>query len=89
VHFSELRHPVVGDTLYGAAAQLRVGSTTLPGLGRNFLHAAKIGFLQPRNGQPIQITAPLPAELREYLGKLVAANGEQMARIDAALKGYL
>jgi 23S rRNA pseudouridine1911/1915/1917 synthase len=89
VHFSELRHPVVGDTLYGAASQLRAGSTTLPTLGRNFLHAGKIGFSQPRTGQPIQITAPLPAELRGYLGKLAAASGEQMARIDAALKGYL
>jgi 23S rRNA pseudouridine1911/1915/1917 synthase len=89
VHFSALRHPVVGDTLYGAAGQLQVGRTTLPSLGRNFLHAAKIGFAQPHTGQPIGLTAPLPGELREYLAKLAEAAGEKQTRIDAALKGFL
>jgi 23S rRNA pseudouridine1911/1915/1917 synthase len=89
VHFAALRHPVVGDTLYGAATQLHVGRATLPQLGRNFLHAAKIGFLQPRSGQSIQLTAPWPAELRDYLGKLAAAAQEKPNRIDAALKGFL
>jgi 23S rRNA pseudouridine1911/1915/1917 synthase len=89
VHFSALRHPVVGDTLYGAAGQLHVGRATLPSLGRNFLHAAKIGFVQPHTGQPIELTAPLPAELRGYLAKLAAAAGENHSRIDAALNGFL
>jgi 23S rRNA pseudouridine1911/1915/1917 synthase len=89
VHFSALRHPVVGDRLYGAAGQLHVGRTTLPSLGRNFLHAAKIGFAQPHSGSRIELTAPLPQELREYLGKLAAASGESLGRIDAALRGFL
>ena len=89
VHFSALRHPVVGDTLYGASGQLQVGSGSLPALGRNFLHAAKLGFQQPRTGQTVQLTAPLPAELRVFLAKLAAAAGEAPARIDAALKGFL
>jgi len=89
VHLSALRHPVVGDTLYGAAGQLHVGRTTLPSLGRNFLHAAKIGFAQPHSGKSIELSAPLSAELREYLGKLSAAAGESEVRIDAALKGFL
>ena len=89
VHFSALRHPVVGDTLYGAAGQLHIGRTSLPSLGRNFLHAAKIAFAQPRTGQPIRLTAPLPPELRAYLEKLSEAAGEPPQRIDAALKGFL
>ncbi|MGB7726796.1 MAG: RluA family pseudouridine synthase [Candidatus Acidiferrum sp.] len=89
VHFSALRHPVVGDTLYGAAGQLHVGRTTLPALGRNFLHAAKIGFAQPHSGKLIELSAPLPVELREYLAKLIAAAGESQGRIDAALQGFL
>ena len=89
VHFSALRHPVVGDTLYGAAGQLHVGHTTLTALNRNFLHAAQIEFTQPRSGQAIELTAPLPEELREYLRNLAAAAGEENRRIDAALAGFL
>jgi 23S rRNA pseudouridine1911/1915/1917 synthase len=98
VHFSALKHPVVGDTLYGAARQLSVGSeragaakekVALPPLQRNFLHAAKLGFAQPRTGDWIEIRAALPSELREYLEKLAAAASEPQARIDAALAGYL
>ena len=89
VHFSALKHPVVGDTLYGASGQLHVGRSTLPALGRNFLHAAKLGFQQPRTGQPIRLAAPLPAELRDYLARLAAAAGDDPARIDAALEGFL
>jgi 23S rRNA pseudouridine1911/1915/1917 synthase len=98
VHFSALKHPVVGDTLYGAAGELRVGvdrsggareKVTLPPLGRNFLHAAKLGFAQPRTGAWIEVRAVLPGELREYLEKLCDAAGETQSRIDAALAGYL
>lgn len=89
VHFSALKHPVVGDTLYGASGQLHVGSATLPALGRNFLHAAKIAFVQPRTGKTIQLAAPLPSELHTFLQKLGSAAGDTAARIDAALAGFL
>jgi 23S rRNA pseudouridine1911/1915/1917 synthase len=89
VHFSALKHPVVGDTLYGAAEELRVGKVTLPAIERNFLHAAKLGFAQPRTGAWIEVRAALPGELREYLKKLCDAAGEPQSRIDAALAGYL
>jgi 23S rRNA pseudouridine1911/1915/1917 synthase len=89
VHFAALRHPVVGDTLYGAAAQLRVGKTALPPLGRNFLHAARIGFTHPRRSKWMELSAPIPGELREYLQALAAATGEPRERIDAALAPYL
>jgi 23S rRNA pseudouridine1911/1915/1917 synthase len=89
VHFSALQHPVVGDTLYGAARELRVGKIDLPPLGRNFLHAAKLGFAQPRTGAWVEIRAALPAELRAFLEKLSEAAGEPTSRIDAALAGYL
>ena len=82
VHFSAIEHPVVGDTLYGAAPQLRVGNenmraasknretATMPALGRNFLHAARLGFSQPRTGAWIEVRAPLPRELREFISNL-------------------
>jgi 23S rRNA pseudouridine1911/1915/1917 synthase len=89
VHFSALRHPVVGDTLYGAASQLKIGKSTLPALNRNFLHAAKLGFAQPRTGRWIELRAPVPPELSDFLQQLSAATGESPTRIDAALATYL
>ena len=89
VHFSALRHPVVGDTLYGASTQLRIGKTTLQPLTRNFLHAATIGFAQPRTGAWIDLSAPLPSDLHEYVQQLAIAAGESLERIDAALAAYL
>jgi 23S rRNA pseudouridine1911/1915/1917 synthase len=89
VHFAALRHPIVGDTLYGATAGLHVGGAQLPPLGRNFLHAARIAFAQPRTGQEIRLTAALPVALRSYLSRLAGVAGDDPARIDAALKGFL
>jgi 23S rRNA pseudouridine1911/1915/1917 synthase len=89
VHFSALKHPVVGDTLYGAAAQLRVGNTALAQLGRNFLHAAKIVFSHPRTGERMELRAPLPFELHNFLHALAKATGGDPAKIDAVLHGYL
>ncbi len=70
VHFSSIGHPVVGDTLYGAPRLLRLGNQALPTLARNFLHAARVRFHHPRTGQPVEIVAPLPAELEAFLRRL-------------------
>jgi len=59
VHLASLRHPVVGDTLYGAAAQ--------PTLGRYFLHAHRIEFRQPTTGAPVMVASPLPPDLEAWL----------------------
>ncbi len=89
VHFSALRHPVVGDTLYGASTHVRVEKAVLPALGRNFLHAAKIGFSHPRTGAAMELRSPLPSELQAYLQALATTAGDSPKRIDAALAGYL
>jgi len=89
VHFSALKHPVVGDSLYGAPAHLRAGKTTLALPHRNFLHAARLGFAQPRTGAWIDLHAPLPAELLHFLHALSRAEGLEPAAIDAALAAYL
>jgi 23S rRNA pseudouridine1911/1915/1917 synthase len=89
VHFSALKHPVVGDTLYGAATQLRVGDLVLPPLERNFLHAAKIVFSHPRTGERMEIRAPMPPELRDFLYTLAKSAGGDPGKIDVALHGYL
>ena len=61
----------------------------MPALGRNFLHAARLGFTQPRTGAWLEVRAPLPRELREFVIKLSEAVGEDSSRIDAALATYL
>ena len=81
VHFSATKHPLVGDTLYGAARQLRVGKSELPALGRQFLHAAKLGFPHPRTGQWIEARAPLAQDLRQFLENLVAAEGADLTAV--------
>jgi 23S rRNA pseudouridine1911/1915/1917 synthase len=67
VHLSSLRHPVVGDTLYGAARELRSKSADSLSLPRNFLHAATLQFQHPRTGEALSFAAPLPAELETFL----------------------
>ena len=63
VHLSSIGHPVVGDRLYGAPAEV----AGRPPLGRFFLHAASICFAQPRTGESIEVSAPLPAELEQWM----------------------
>lgn len=70
VHLSALGHPVVGDTLYGAPRQLRLGSASRPTVSRNFLHAARLQFRHPRTGQPVEFRAALPDELLDLLREL-------------------
>lgn len=81
VHLSSIGHPIVGDTHYGAPALIlpreeqgrRRKSTPKPqgvSLPRNFLHAAQLEFPHPRTGKPLQLEAPLPAELNQFLATL-------------------
>jgi 23S rRNA pseudouridine1911/1915/1917 synthase len=67
VHLASLGHPVVGDTLYGAPRELRVGEGKRIALARNFLHAADLEFTHPRTQAPLSLSRALPAELAEYL----------------------
>jgi len=66
VHLSSIGHPVVGDTLYGAPANV----AGMQPLGRYFLHAHRIRFRQPSTGADIVVESPLPAELQEWMDRL-------------------
>lgn len=71
VHMASIGHPVVGDTLYGAPAQIRneKGGQDLS-LDRNFLHAAELEFTHPVTRKPLHLESTLPEELRAFLGML-------------------
>ncbi len=64
-HFAHLGHPVAGDALYGGEAAARA----LPGLERQFLHAARIALDAPGGGR-VEAESPLPAELSRVLSTL-------------------
>ena len=71
VHLSSIGHPIVGDTLYGAPAELRVprGRSALS-LGRQFLHAAQVEFRQPRTGKELRFESELPPDLDDFLRQI-------------------
>ena len=85
VHFSAIKHPLVGDPLYGASEHLHVGKGQLPALGRQFLHAAAIGLPHPRTGQWIEARAPVPADLLEFLQLLGKASHRDLAVVSSHL----
>ena len=70
VHLQALGHPVVGDTVYGAAAVLRGPDGKTLELGRNFLHAARLELAHPRTGKALVAEAPLSTELVRFLAEL-------------------
>lgn len=63
VHLSSLGHPVAGDRLYGAPAL----PLPDPMPRKLFLHAWRIRFESTATGQPVEVEAPLPSELQEWL----------------------
>jgi 23S rRNA pseudouridine1911/1915/1917 synthase len=72
VHLSSLGHAVVGDTVYGAPAQMKGSSkgSAAISLARNFLHAGALELQHPRTGEKLAFTQGLPVELEEFLGKI-------------------
>jgi 23S rRNA pseudouridine1911/1915/1917 synthase len=60
-HMAALGHPVAGDRLYGAAASP---------WNRYFLHAHRIGFRSPDNGEQVSVESPLPSDLVEWKDSL-------------------
>jgi 23S rRNA pseudouridine1911/1915/1917 synthase len=76
VHMASLGHPVVGDTLYGAATAIAPKSdhSRLPRLvlDRNFLHAAELEFVHPLSGERLSLVSNLPADLKAFMAQLAA-----------------
>lgn len=64
VHLAHIKHPVVGDPVYGRSTL--VLAETL-GLTRTFLHAARIRFPHPVTANEVEVAEPLPADLEAVL----------------------
>ena len=66
VHFSAFRHPLLGDTMYGADPAL----AKKVGIERQFLHAKELGFTHPITGEPMHLVSEYPADLAGVLERL-------------------
>ena len=70
VHLSSIKHPVVGDTLYGAPSKFNFSHFNFNSFTptRNFLHSSFLSFCHPKNLKLLTFSSALPEEL-EYLLK--------------------
>ncbi len=76
VHMAHIGHPVVGDPVYGgrggpATKDRKSGATELlRGFRRQALHAERLGLIHPGTGEPVEWTAPIPADMRALVEAL-------------------
>ncbi len=66
VHMAHLKHPIVGDSVYGRARKNKL--PLLP--ERQMLHAAKLSFTHPSSGKRLSFEAPLFDDMRQFLERL-------------------
>jgi len=66
VHFSAFKHPLVGDTMYGADPKLAAKLN----LDRQWLHAKKLSFVHPTKGETVEFESEYPADLAKALDTL-------------------
>ena len=72
VHMAHLKHPIVGDPLYGGSFKLPKGASedfiaALRGLKRQALHAEVLEFRHPISGEPVRCSAPVPADMQHLM----------------------
>ncbi|HEU5391233.1 MAG TPA: RluA family pseudouridine synthase [Streptosporangiaceae bacterium] len=70
VHMAALRHPCVGDLLYGADPVLAAHL----GLTRQWLHAVSLTFEHPADGREVTLTSEYPPDLARALDILRAES---------------
>jgi len=83
VHMAHLRHPIIGDPLYGGSLKLPKGASdeliaALRGFKRQALHAEALEFNHPMTGEPVRNTATVPADMQHLL-KVLREDSEAFA----------
>ena len=77
VHMSHVRHPLIGDAMYGGGLKLPRDATpefveVLRNFKRQALHAEKLEFAHPRTGDTVSVTAEIPADMQRLIEALRA-----------------
>jgi 23S rRNA pseudouridine955/2504/2580 synthase len=65
VHLASEGHPIAGDDKYGDFERNK--ALQRDGLRRMFLHAWRLQFTHPADGRRVELLAPLPPELNEFV----------------------
>lgn len=76
VHMAHIRHPLIGDALYGWRYQAPKGASDalqmlLLNFRRQALHATELRFNHPLNGQPMHFIAPIPKDMQTLLDHMI------------------
>ena len=79
VHLASEGLPIVGDDKYGdfelnKALQKPVAGQGLVPLRRMFLHAWRLQFNHPGSGERLELLAPLPPELEQFLARAMPVH---------------
>ena len=73
VHMHHLKHPIIGDALYGSNSGARVCRLSpmlikaFTNLKRQALHAQMLSFVHPASGDKLRFTAPAPRDMAACL----------------------
>ena len=72
VHFAHRRHALVGDPVYGGRLALPAGASeeliaVLRRFRRQALHAARLAFVHPVTGEPMELEAPPPTDFHRLI----------------------
>jgi 23S rRNA pseudouridine1911/1915/1917 synthase len=84
VHMAHIRHPVVGDPVYGGRLRQPRGAgealrSVLQNFRRQALHAERLAFRHPGSGEPVSWEAPVPQDMQTLIEALRADAREAAA----------
>jgi 23S rRNA pseudouridine1911/1915/1917 synthase len=75
VHMAHVKHPLIGDPLYGGRLRLPKGTTdelrdVLSAFHRQALHARKLTLTHPQSGETVSWEVPIPGDMVDLLAAL-------------------
>jgi 23S rRNA pseudouridine1911/1915/1917 synthase len=78
VHLADMKHPLVGDSVYGGrlgkAASGDPELSALHSFARQALHAERLAIDHPRSLERMEFIAPLPADMQNLIASLPQAQ---------------
>lgn len=75
VHMAHIRHPIVGDPIYGGRLKIPAGASegvkeALRQFRRQALHATRLGLTHPESGEFMNWEVPMPDDMQHLLQQL-------------------